>query len=390
MQANPHQSPSAEPRIPLLVPEMPTADDLLPWLRRIDATRWYSNFGPLCRELEGALGDMFARHNGERPHLTTVSNATLGLELALTALDLEPGARVLVPALTFAATATAVVRAGLVPVVTDIDPDSWLLTPAIARQACEALHVDAVLTVATFGCPHDVGPWDEFTAATGKPVIIDAAGAFGNQWQVGTTTLVFSMHATKSFAAGEGGMVVSRDAALVARVRQLSNFGINLDPRATTPIGQVDLPGTNAKLSEYHAAIGLANLARWPATAAARRTLFDRYRALLEAGVGGFAPVWQRTPAGITRTLLCFRVPVVGAREAIEVACQAANIETRRWYLPLIHQHDGFTELPVAGSLPVAGAVATDLLGLPFHTRLDEGTLARIVGAVARAAGPAA
>ena len=106
-------------RIPLLIPDMPLAEELLPWLKRIDATRWYSNFGPLVRELEGALIGMFALRNDKALHLTTVSNCTAGLELALIALDLKPGSRVLVPALTFVATATAVIRAGHVPVIAD-------------------------------------------------------------------------------------------------------------------------------------------------------------------------------------------------------------------------------------------------------------------------------
>jgi dTDP-4-amino-4,6-dideoxygalactose transaminase len=374
-------------RIPLLVPDMPTAAQLRPWLERIDAARWYSNFGPLCRELEAAMLERFQARNPVPVHLTTVSNGTLGLELALMALDLDPGARVLVPSLTFVATATAVVRAGLVPVISDVDPDDWLLTPAIARDALARGAVDAVLTVATYGCPHDTDAWDAFSAETGVPVVIDSAGAFGNQWKTGNTTLIFSLHATKSFAAGEGGLVVSRDAELVARVRQLSNFGINLDPRTTTPVGQIDLPGSNAKLSEYHAAIGLANLDHWDELSRRRIALFERYRAVLES-VPGFRPKWQRAPADLTRTLLCFRAAAAGLREAIEVSCREASIETRRWYLPLIHRHDGFTELPTAGPMPVAEALAGELIGLPFHNRLDDASLDAIRAAVARAAGP--
>ena len=276
-------------RIPLLIPDLPNAAELRPYLERIDAARWYSNFGPLCREFESALAAMFNQHNAAPVQVTTVGNCTLGLELALTALDLEPGSRVLVPALTFVATATAVVRAGLVPVVADVDPQSWLLTPEIARAACAELEIAAVLPVATFGCPHDMAGWDRFSADTGLPVVIDAAGAFGNQWQTGNATLVFSLHATKSLAAGEGGLVVSRDRRLVARVRQLSNFGINLDPEAGVPVGQVDAPGTNAKLSEYHAAVGLGGSRAMACAGAPAHRLFGRYCRLLD-GVAGLEP----------------------------------------------------------------------------------------------------
>ena len=79
-------------RIPLLIPDLPNAAELRPYLDRIDAARWYSNFGPLCREFESALAAMFDRHNAAPVQVTTVANCTQGLELALMALDLEPGA----------------------------------------------------------------------------------------------------------------------------------------------------------------------------------------------------------------------------------------------------------------------------------------------------------
>ena len=191
-------------RIPLLLPDMPLAEELLPWLKRIDATRWYSNFGPLVRELESALIGMFAERSDKSLHLTTVSNCTAGLELALLALDLKPGSRVLVPALTFVATATAVLRAGHLPVIADVDPHTWLLTPAIARAALAREALDAILPVATFSCPHEIEGWNAFIAETGLPVVIDAAAAFGNQWECGRTTLVFSSR-TVRFSLGHRG-----------------------------------------------------------------------------------------------------------------------------------------------------------------------------------------
>ena len=374
-------------RIPLLVPDMPLADELLPWLKRIDATRWYSNFGPLVRELESALIGMFAERSDKSLHLTTVSNCTAGLELALLALDLKPGSRVLVPALTFVATATAVLRAGHLPVIADVDPHTWLLTPAIARAALAREALDAILPVATFSCPHEIEGWNAFIAETGLPVVIDAAAAFGNQWECGRTTLVFSLHATKSLAAGEGGMVVSRDFDLIARIRKLSNFGINLDPHEVTPVGQVEMPGINAKMSEYHAAIGLANLAKWPALAASRVELHARYAGRL-GEIAGLEPRWQRVPAQTVRTLMCFRVRSAGLREAIEVACAASGIETRRWYLPPLNRHFAFAALPVAGSLQEANRLFDGLVGLPFHSRLTATDIDAIVAAIGSAVGP--
>lgn len=193
--------------VPLLVPDMPSPETLMPWLERMHSARHYSNFGPLVRELESEFARRF---DMPLDSLTTVSNATLGLELVLQALELAPKSRVLLPAFTFVATATAVIRAGHVPVLADVDPESWMLTPDIARAACADTRVDAVLPVATFGMPHDMQAWQRFEESTGLPVVIDAAAAYGSQWlQKAQGTLVFSLHTTKSLPAGEGGLVVS-------------------------------------------------------------------------------------------------------------------------------------------------------------------------------------
>src|SRR5215510_1902792 len=127
--------PMGKPEIRLLVPDPPDTDALSPYLRRIDSARWYTNFGPAVRQLEERLLELCQKDSRAPLYLTTVSNCTLGLELALSAFQLRPGAHVLVPGLTFAATITAVMRAGLEPVIGDIDPASWLLTPDIARRA---------------------------------------------------------------------------------------------------------------------------------------------------------------------------------------------------------------------------------------------------------------
>lgn len=254
--------------IPLLIPDIPTADEILPFLREIDAARHYTNFGSLVQRLE----QLIARELGRpAPAVTTVANCTLGLELSLTALRLKPGGTVLVPALTFVATASAVSRAGLVTALADIDEHSWLLTPQIAREAKASADLACIIPVAAFGCPHSAESWDDFTRETGIPVLIDAAGAFGNQAIGRTTAVAYSFHATKALGIGEGGLVAARDAEFIARVRQLSNFGIDVST------GLALQEGTNAKLSEFHAAVGLAALMTWGARCEARSRLHRDY-----------------------------------------------------------------------------------------------------------------
>lgn len=375
-------SQPAQDWMPLLVPSMPSPQELLPWLERMHSARHYSNFGPLVRELELAFAQRFAITVEQ---LTTVANATQGLELTLQALELPPQSRVLLPTLTFVATATAVVRAGHVPVLADVDANTWLLTPDIARAACAQKRIDAVLPVATFGMPHAMQAWQQFEKDTGLPVVIDAAAAYGSQWLHGAQgTLVFSLHTTKSLPAGEGGLVVSTRPGLAARVRQLSNFGINLHPAADVPVGTLTDTGTNAKMSEYHAAIGLYSLQKWEFLALERRALHaNLIQHLTQASASSIT--WQAPGQGgpqMAPALLCARLPSAAARSALEQACQQARITTRRWYQPLLHHMAVLQPQCMVLDTPNAQALAKTLLGLPFFPGMTQEQYQRLTGVV--------
>jgi len=375
------QSPVV-PRIPLLVPELPTLEALTPYLRRIDQRRWYSNFGPLVSEFEARIAASF-RQPGQlqSSYAVTVGNATAGIELALRALNLPRDSLVLVPALTFVATATAVLSAGLTPVVADVDSEQWLLTPEIALDASERLPLRAVIPVATFGCAQDAAAWTRFHAATGLPVIIDAAAAFGNQLDPGPTCAVFSLHATKPLAAGEGGVVVTHDAAFAATVRQLSNFGIDLSGAHGVPVGSTTLVGTNAKMSEYHAAVGLASLDAWPHTSQLRRDCFERYFVVIESACGSQLQ-WQAMHCSAIRSVCCVLLSCQMQRDRAETELKLRGIATRRWYLPLIHEHPAFQRLQHLPA-PCAQDIGRRALGIPFHLSLDQDAMTEIAGTIA-------
>jgi len=362
-------------RIPLLIPDMPAADDVLPFLRRIDAARWYTNFGPLVLEFEQALAAAVGA--GMPVHVATVSSCTAGLELALAATGLRPGSRVLLPALTFVATAMAVRRSGHEPLLSDVDAGSWLLTPSIAREALARERVDCVLPVSAFGCSQDVVAWDDFSEETGIPVIIDAAGGFGNQVAGRRAAAVFSLHATKSLGIGEGGFVAAASAEFVARVRQLSNFGIDL---AT---GNAQHIGANAKLSEYHAAVGLAALARWREVRGRRVTMAAEYAAQLSVTCP--AVTLQQRPASGVYTIFPVCLPEHTDIEAVRGCLHAAGIETRRWYVPLLFGHAALTGLPAAGGLESCRSIAARLLGLPMHLELSAADRTRVCRTLAAA-----
>lgn len=350
-------------KIALLVPDLPTSDEIRPFLERIDRARWYTNFGPLALELEDKL--LAALRAGGQGGLcgVSLSNCTVGLELSLAALSLKPGARVLVPGLTFVATAAAIARVGYAPVICDVDAGSWLLTPEIARRAAAKIAVDAVMPVSTYGCRQDAAAWDAFAEATGIPVVLDAAGAFGNQPAGRRVASVFSLHATKVLSAGEGGFVASADAAFVARIKRLANFGIG------SPGGFVDLPGTNAKLSEYHAAVALAMLQRWNEYRQRRIVL---HRSYLEAMAKNCPTVaLQKRSADAAYSIMPVLLPKGVTAASIGEVLAAEGIETRRWYCPTLEQHPAFAKCQVAGPLEVVRALDERLLALPFHLHLE-------------------
>jgi dTDP-4-amino-4,6-dideoxygalactose transaminase len=361
-------------KIPLLVAQLPDTDALLPYLRQIDANRWYTNFGPLVTRLEQRFAASFAP-TPSAPRAITASSGCTALELALGALELPANAHVLLPALTFVATATAVIRSGYRPLIADVDASTWLLTPETARDYASRHRVDAVMPVATFGNPQDVEAWDAFVADTGIPVVIDAAGAYGNQRIGRHCHVVFSLHATKALAAGEGGMVVSYDQTLASRVRRLSNFGIDLERGS-----QVFVPGENGKLSEYHAAVAHAALDQWPSVAARRRAVQARYQHVLNAHCPDLR-LQRRAEDGIYPILVVLLPPGLHARD-LQPELLSRGIETRQWYCPTLDQHPAFAAY-APDPLPVSHDLAERLLGLPFFLDIDEAQMHRVAQAVA-------
>ena len=257
-----------------LIPDLPSLPELLPYLERIDRNKWYTNFGPLVLEYESRLAEITGA-NIKGGQCVTLASGTVALELAIAALDLPKGARVLLPSFTFPATLLAVLRCGLQPVFSDVDKNDWTLTPVIARMALQYGHYALILPVACFGLALPDQDWDAFTQETGISVIMDAAAALGSQKVGKTTNAVFSLHATKPLGVGEGGVFATANPDMAERVRRMSNFGFYQEV--------VDYSiATNAKLSEYSAAVGLAQLERWPALLALRCSVWATYRVALQ------------------------------------------------------------------------------------------------------------
>lgn len=353
-------------RIPILKPALPKAEQLLPWLKMIDDNQWYSNFGPLNQQLITQLQQYF-----DGAFITTTSSGTSALELAISALELPQNSKVLIPALTFPATATAVIRCGLQPVIADIDENSWQLTPEIAEKALQQKPFDAVIPVATFGLPVDTKKWDNFVKENSIPVVVDAAGAFGNQKMGENINLVFSLHATKSFSCGEGGLIVSKQQSLIKKATYCSNFGINQNT------GSVAFNlASNAKMSEYHAAVGLAYLEIWQEQKKQRQLLLKKYQKQLLKDIKNIS--FQSNIED--KTISIFNVKIDSSQPIEKIAKQLNNveIETRRWYYPLIQNHQAFKNLQQIDELKTAEKISQSIIGLPFYLGLKDNDIKHI------------
>ncbi|MFM0597984.1 DegT/DnrJ/EryC1/StrS family aminotransferase [Paraburkholderia dilworthii] len=350
--------------IKVLVPRLPNAAALQPYLARIDAAGIYSNYGPLSREFSTRLAQLAGA-----PYVTLTSNGTSAIELALRARAL-PGRRYcLMPAYTFIASAHAVCNAGLTPMLLDVSQETLTLTPQIAEAALSNLDEApaAVLVISAFGAPPDQAAWAEFEARTGIPVVFDAAAAATALHGVGKQPVCVSLHATKVLGIGEGGAIFSSDENLVQRTTAMTGFGFVGAERVSA------IRGGNYRISEYAAAVGLAVLGGLPARLATLSSITAAYQARLQGKA-------VRLQSGVGDEWVTMTLNVIVPAEALQVTIEkldAAKIEWRRWWGPGCHRHPAFADVP-RGDLSNTEAIAPRVIGLPFHDRLSEQDLDRI------------
>lgn len=362
-------------------PLLPAAERLLPWLRRIDATRWYSNYGPLVLELEWRL----ARQFGQRgPVVVSAASGVAALQGAILALAGRARPErplALLPAYTFIGSSAAVEQCGYLPHLLDVDAESWALAPQ--RIAAHPLlgRAGLVMPVAPYGRAVPVAAWERFAAETGVPVVIDAAAAFqalcdAPEATIGRVPVAVSFQATKVFSTGEGGAVLCRDAGLLARVRRALNFGFEASRLCT---GE----GTNGKMSEYAAAVGLAELEGWEAKRAAWAGVAARYRAA--AARRGLAARFVLAPE-IGANYALFLAEDAAEAERIMVMLAEGAIGHRLWYG---HGLQGQPALTGRGRdpLPVTEALAPRVIGLPASVDMRDAEIERVVAVLAVALG---
>lgn len=333
--------------------------------------------GPMVARLE----DGFRTLTG-CDHAVAVSSGTAALQLALRAAGIGPGDEVVTSPFTFVATLNAILDVGATARFADID-DNLCVDPA-SVEALVGPGTAALLPVHLYGLPADLPAIAALAARHGLHLVEDAAQAHGavvdgrpaGSWGVGC----FSLYATKNVTAGEGGVVTTNDDAVADRVRLLRNQGMR-------ERYQYEMSGTNARLTDLQAAVGVAQLARLEAYARARSSNAAR---LLDGLAGTPGLTLPSVPHGRSHAWHQFTVLVTPdarlGREALADRLRSDGIGTGVYYPRLTWQYDCFTGHSRVRSdvTPRAAAVAEQALSLPVHPHLSRGDVDRIVDVVRR------
>ena len=364
-------------KIPLVRPSPPQLSRAVMELQSLEQSGIFSNYGPVNTRFEEEVLERFFGGEGA---CTTVCNATIGLMLAIKeAMGEQPAGKfALMPCFTFAATAHAALWCGLTPLLCDIHPTNWAADPAAEAELLEryAGKIAVVMPYATFGYPIDLEHYKGLAAQLGVPVVVDAAASLGTFDEHGrgfgsgfAGSVAYSMHATKSFAVGEAGLIYSADRERIAKLRAMSNFGFG-EPRTAT------MAGLNGKLSEVGALLGQLRLADYDRVIEHRAALHDRYRnALPELQFQLKAPGMQAhqfvtalLPSGLG-----------DRRAAIRAELADQGIGTGTYFSPHLMEQPYFQKVCVAGPLPVCDDVSARMMSLPLfdtmtHHEVDQVT----------------
>jgi len=349
--------------------------------------------GPRVAEFE----ESFAAAIGAR-HAVALSSCTAALHLALVAMEIGPGDEVIVPSLSFIATANAARYVGAEPVFADVDGATQNLTPATVEPRLTS-RTRAVILADQAGVPADLEAIRGLCEPRGIAVIEDAACAAGSVYRgrpagAGASLAAFSFHPRKLLTTGEGGMLVTPDGELAARLRRLREHGMDVSAAqrhaSRQPVTERYLElGFNYRMTDVQAAIGLVQLGKLAALVARRRALAQRYQELL-AGLPGLTTI--RDPAHGSTNFQSFWVLLpadfpVGRDDLMRMLADA-GVSARRGIMAA-HLEPAYDGRPCA-PLPVTERLSASSLILPLFHQLTEPEQQHIAGVIAAAAGPRA
>ena len=363
-------------QFPFIRPDVPPICAWTPILEEAYRAGRFSNFGPLSRRLEAVLA---ATWGGPDTACVAASSGTAALAAPLIAGRVS--GRVILPAFTFPATLSAIRMAGAEPFLVDVAPTHWRMEADTLSRALDATGARAAVVLSPFGLRSNFAAHSDVLGRRGGMLVIDNASGLGVERQlVEAAPHCFeacSLHVTKPFAVGEGGVIFAH-LSLEASLRRALNFGLS-------PTSPADLEGwgINGKLSELHAAVGLAAAVGYENRVARRRQLVRRYAAVtlaypaVTAVTDPMAAAWQFFP-------LLMPDSTTAGRFITEAA--ARGMETRRYYVPALSTLDDVDRL---GPCPVAEDLAGRMCCVPVYadaTAEETEALAAVLAASLEAA----
>ena len=344
------------------------------FLRRVESildSLWFSNNGPMVRELEKRLADYL----GVR-HCIAICNGTVALEIAVRALRLK--GEVIIPSFTFAATAHALQWQEITPVFADIDAETCTLDPASVVRMITP-RTSAILGVHVWGRPCDIDRLQEIADEHDLKLMFDAAHAFGCSYggrMIGNFGMceVLSFHATKFFNTFEGGAIVTNDDLLAEQLRLMRNFGFR-------GVDNVVALGINGKMPEICAAMGLTGLDVIEDTIAVNRANYECYEEEL-SNVPGLHLIRHSATERTNYQYVVARVagdfPI--ARDDLVRILHAENILIRRYFYPGCHEMEPYRSLSAdtATLLPNTVRLCNEVVSFPTGAAIDRGHIATI------------
>jgi dTDP-4-amino-4,6-dideoxygalactose transaminase len=362
--------------IPVTKSCLPPIEEYVEYLKKIWATCWMTNDGELVQLLGKKLEERLHAKN-----LVLMSNGTLAIQLAVKALDLA--GEVITTPFTFAATTNALLWEGLTPLFADIDPETYNIDPAdVERKITDK--TSAILAVHVYGNPCNMHALQKIADEHGLSVIYDAAHAFDVEYQNLPITSfgdasTLSFHATKVFNCIEGGAVVARDAKIAEKMRLMRNHGIRSEE-------EVVLPGTNAKMNEFQAAMGLCNLDHLSEKIQRRKMLYEYYKKTLgDAGGVKFQKI-TASKYNFSYMPACFES--IKKRDEAYAELKENGITPRKYFFPLTSDFEYFKKgsigLPQTRNLIVSSDISNRILCLPLYPDLEFESVDKIVDVVKR------
>lgn len=367
--------------IPVAIPDLSGNEDR--YVQEAIKSTWVSS--------SGAFLDRFETEFAEKcrtDHALAVSNGTVALHLALLALDVQPGDEVIVPSLTYIATANAVRYMGAVPIFADVEPGTWCLDAAQAETLITP-RTKGIIAVHIYGHPADMDAINAVAKRHGLWVVEDAAEAHFAEYKgrpVGgmSDIATFSFFGNKVFTCGEGGAVTLNDDRVADKARLLRSQGMDPNRRYSHPV-----VGYNYRLTNVAAAMLCAQLERADAIIARRNEIFARYEARL-ANVPGLA--FQPVAEWAKRTPWLFSMTVedgFGAtRDELADHLKAGGVDTRPFFLGL-HQQEPYLEFYAEQKtdLPVSERLTKTGINLPTYVGLTDDQVDQIADLIRAKAG---